>query len=228
MLATNSEMFSAEKGWRSYTATWKETEIAILHIGDVPIAKERYTPPLQRSSIEQKHDEEHTATTQHFSDRWEALTDHHDEALDSLIPANDQEEGIWWHDLLAQVEVKEEIPEVLAAYVATQELTRAEMRAICEEIAQWWETHPLLADWFSERWQVKKERRILLADGSSFRPDRVMIAGEKAIVLDFKTGYPKSADAQQVQRYVALLEDMAYTPVVGYLFYTRLNKLVKV
>ncbi|MEM9569810.1 MAG: hypothetical protein AAF900_02600, partial [Bacteroidota bacterium] len=227
VLSTNSEVFSAEKGWQSHTAMWKEAEVEVLHVGDTPIAKRRCMGTLPPTPVRQAPYGVSTSKKD-FSDTWEELIDHHDWALDGLVPANDQQEGIWWHDLLAQVEVKEEIPTILESYVATEELTTAEMTAICKEIRQWWEAHPLLADWFSKRWQVKKERRILLADGASFRPDRVMIAGKRAIVLDFKTGSPKSADAQQVQRYVALLEGMAYTPVVGYLFYTHLNKLVAV
>ena len=76
--------------------------------------------------------------------------------------------------------------------------------------------------WFSERYDVLKECTIIKTDGTQLRPDRVMVKGSEAVVVDYKFGehspYNKKYH-KQVQRYMQLLMDMGYTKVTGYLWY---------
>ena len=52
--------------------------------------------------------------------------------------------------------------------------------------------------------------------------------GEKAIVVDFKFGTPRSYYKEQVQGYMDKLKRMGYTQVSGYLWYIYNNKIEEV
>jgi ATP-dependent exoDNAse (exonuclease V) beta subunit len=90
--------------------------------------------------------------------------------------------------------------------------------------------NPLVAGWFSEEWEaVRNEGNILMPAHSGMRrPDRVMMRGERAVVVDYKFGHNQpSAHANQLRDYVRLLGEMGYTDVEGYLWYVSLDHIEK-
>jgi ATP-dependent helicase/nuclease subunit A len=61
------------------------------------------------------------------------------------------------------------------------------------------------------------------------RPDRVMIGDNEVIVADYKFGETEeSSYLRQVRRYVQYVREMGYDNVLGYVFYVRMKKVVKV
>ena len=72
--------------------------------------------------------------------------------------------------------------------------------------------------WFSSRYEVRSEMRIL-SQGHVYRPDRVLIQGRQAIVIDFKTGKAQKEYEEKVRDYMHMLLDMHYQPVEGWLLY---------
>ena len=60
------------------------------------------------------------------------------------------------------------------------------------------------------------------------RIDRLMTSGEKAIVVDFKTGEKSKADQKQVLEYMQILRKMNFRNVEGYLLYTRDKEVISV
>ena len=87
---------------------------------------------------------------------------------------------------------------------------------------------PRVASWFSDRWTLYNECTILLPDGSSLRPDRVMTDGRETIVVDFKFGRERDAYHDQVRDYMSLLAEMGLPQVKGYLWFVYSNKIVPV
>ena len=85
-----------------------------------------------------------------------------------------------------------------------------------------------VADWFSPRWTVYNECDIILPDGGTRRPDRVMTDGKETIVVDFKFGRERDEYHQQVHEYMELLTQMGLPEVSGYLWFVYSNKIVKV
>ncbi|MDE7006221.1 MAG: CRISPR-associated protein Cas4, partial [Alistipes sp.] len=60
-------------------------------------------------------------------------------------------------------------------------------------------------------------------------PDRVMIDGERAVVVDYKFGDHDAARyRRQIGDYCALLRDMGYGRTEGYLWYVKLGKIERV
>ena len=66
---------------------------------------------------------------------------------------------------------------------------------------------------------IMNEMDILDSDGSVYRPDRIIAADGKAVVVDYKFGERRGKYKFQVGRYMRLLRDMGYTDVTGYLWY---------
>lgn len=87
--------------------------------------------------------------------------------------------------------------------------------------------NPHAADWFNGKYKLYNECTILNGN-SDKRPDRVMVNGDTAIVVDFKFGKPKQSYIEQVEDYKSLLASMGYTEVKGYLWYIYTNKIEEV
>ena len=90
-------------------------------------------------------------------------------------------------------------------------------------------SNPQAQEWFSDKYKLYNECTILhSSEEKDYRPDRVMVDGDKAIVVDFKFGTPKPEYHTQVQKYMSLLTRMGYTEVKGYLWYIYNNKIEEV
>ncbi|MGI6222881.1 MAG: UvrD-helicase domain-containing protein [Prevotella sp.] len=84
--------------------------------------------------------------------------------------------------------------------------------------------NPDVQEWFKPGLTLMNECNILSIDPvtgvqHTDRPDRVMIDGQKATVVDFKFATPIEDHVWQVRRYMNLLRKMGYTDVKGYLWY---------
>ncbi len=67
--------------------------------------------------------------------------------------------------------------------------------------------------------KIKVEAEILCNDGHVYRPDRVILHEDEAIVLDFKTGKPKKEQEKQINLYEKLLNELGYNKVKKYLVF---------
>ncbi|NTW32820.1 MAG: hypothetical protein HGB12_09380, partial [Bacteroidetes bacterium] len=85
---------------------------------------------------------------------------------------------------------------------------------------------PLLSRYFRKDCVLKTEAEILLKDGTVLRPDRVIIDGGKAVVIDYKTGGIKEYHEDQIREYAEILEEMGYAETEKILVYTDLKKII--
>ena len=85
-------------------------------------------------------------------------------------------------------------------------------------------------EWFGAWDEVRTESDILSADiVGTRRPDRVMIRGNRAVVVDYKFGDEQRATHhRQVAAYAQLLRQMGYAEIEGYVWYLSLGQIVKV
>jgi ATP-dependent helicase/nuclease subunit A len=79
--------------------------------------------------------------------------------------------------------------------------------------------HNVVKDWFKTENVVKSESEILLNDGNILRPDRVILNGKEAIIIDYKTGLEKEEHKKQVKKYGEVLSLMGFTKISKYLLY---------
>lgn len=93
-----------------------------------------------------------------------------------------------------------------------------------------------IREWFSGEWdEVRTEADIILphcgtsGGHNTRRPDRVMIRGERAVVVDYKFGIvPSASHRRQIAGYMQLLREMGYTRTEGYIWYVTLGQTLKV
>ena len=94
--------------------------------------------------------------------------------------------------------------------------------------------NPLVADWFSGRYEVLNECAIIERQPDTGkvierRTDRVMVSDKRIIVVDFKFGNAKSEHAEQVADYMRLLAGMYRgKSIKGFLWYVYDNRVDEV
>ena len=125
--------------------------------------------------------------------------------------------GIYAHDLLAAVQHADDVEAAVERLAADRSLADDEREALAA-LARRAVADPQAARFFDPRYAAKNECS-LLTGGETFRPDRVVMTPTETWVVDFKTGVPSTDHITQVQNYCALLRDMGYPQVSGYLMY---------
>ncbi len=89
------------------------------------------------------------------------------------------------------------------------------------EVSAWFSPSPAL--------RIFKERSLLCSSGEVLRPDRVVVEGDRATVIDFKFGQlEKQAYQRQVRNYMEQLLLMGFGKVEGYLWYVMLDRIEKI
>ncbi len=78
--------------------------------------------------------------------------------------------------------------------------------------------HRQVQAWFNTS-SVLTEPAILLPDGKTYRPDRIVQIHNQTIVIDFKTGAKEFPHHRQVLNYIHLLQQVGFSNVEGYLLY---------
>ncbi|MEX0982320.1 MAG: UvrD-helicase domain-containing protein [Bacteroidales bacterium] len=131
------------------------------------------------------------------------------------------------HEIFGMIRTAGDIDKAVAKFHREGLLNAADSEKISAMITARLQ-HPDVVPWFTQGIIVLNERDIITG-GETYRPDRVMIDGDKAIVADYKFGDQELAKYdRQVARYKQLLNEIGYTDVEGYIWYVMLNKVVKV
>ncbi len=121
-----------------------------------------------------------------------------------------RDNGILMHDIFASINSVEDAERLQDVQIREQVL---EMLSFVEE-----------RGWFSDKYRVYRESSIILPSGKILRPDRVLVDGDTAIVIDYKFGEYAAGNKKyhkQVQEYMQLLMDMGFSEVSGYLWYPK-------
>jgi ATP-dependent exoDNAse (exonuclease V) beta subunit len=132
--------------------------------------------------------------------------------------------GITWgnlfHTAISEIFTEKDIIPVLSA-MKKDGLLKAEEEKLLEEKIIALLNKPEIKPLFAEGLTIKTEADILLTDGTWLRPDRVIINGKQAIVIDFKTGKVKPEHQEQLAQYAAKLKEMGFEKVEEKLIYTE-------
>jgi CRISPR/Cas system-associated exonuclease Cas4 (RecB family) len=69
-----------------------------------------------------------------------------------------------------------------------------------------------IAPYFDENWKVKTEKEILMENGRTYIPDRLLFSKntDEVVVLDYKTGVESTNHEVQITEYASALSDMGY------------------
>lgn len=134
-----------------------------------------------------------------------------------------QRRGTLLHHLMEEIESEADVETVLQSAICEGKIAPieevGEMRKLLHRAMQ----HEIAKEWFDGTWQLYRECTILTRDENGNvhapRPDRVMMRGDEAIVVDYKFGLPRPDYHEQVRHYCQLLQQMGKQNVKGYLWY---------
>jgi predicted RecB family nuclease len=131
------------------------------------------------------------------------------------------------HEILQNIRTKNDTVAAINNCIHEGKINTTEAEKVREMLEKFWQL-PKTIDWFSETNTVLNEAVILTPGAKLYRPDRVVINGRKATVIDYKFGEAeKDSYVKQVKNYMQLISEMGYD-VSGYLSYITLGKNIDV
>ena len=133
--------------------------------------------------------------------------------------------GIIVHRLLSEITASSDIERAVQAQVFDGLLREEEAEEVERQVRAGMEL-PGMEAYYEDGWTARAEQEILLPDGSSQRPDRVVFNANRIRIVDFKTGAERPAHRQQLSSYCDLLKQMGYAIDRASLAYLRENKVV--
>lgn len=156
-----------------------------------------------------------TLTMQPKSGFWRRkirLHAHAAETWDTDNAASPRETGLLIHHVLSMVKSKHDVDRAIATMVndgLLQEDQAVQLRRVINELI----SKPDLSPFFEEDNTVMNEREILLKNGKILRPDKIVISGDKAVVIDYKTGKEDPSHVRQLNDYAAALNELGFEHV---------------
>lgn len=145
--------------------------------------------------------------------------------FDNYVPENRtkikklKNRGIIIHKALSVIrssaanEIEKAVGNVSISGLITEE-QKADLRSELQKIM----ANDKVKKWFDAE-NVMNERDIILSDGSIYRPDKVIIDGDRAVIVDYKSGGRKSEHTEQIRSYGEILRKMGYNHIEMNLFY---------
>ncbi len=151
------------------------------------------------------------------------------------IEASGRLKGIVLHNILSKVAVPEDLENAIAESYNAGEIDDVERDEITKLLSA------RVADarsrgWFpEEKGCVFNETSVIDINGETHRPDRVIVDGKKAVIVDYKFGhfYGEYAENQresyktQIREYADLYRQAGYEDVSCYLWYVMSDKVVE-
>ena len=135
-------------------------------------------------------------------------------------------EGELMHMVMQEIETAHDIDKALDKLMLQGVIEDASRHKRIKELVGRALSNQKAAEWFNGRYRLYNECTILSRrKNQARRPDRVMIKGDEAVVVDYKFGREKESYEEQVKEYMELLEEMGYRNVTGYLWYVYKNEI---
>ena len=138
--------------------------------------------------------------------------------------------GILMHEWLAQINTWQDAQPAIDHMIAEGRITPAQQAIMQQQLLA---LQQLLQregkeHWFTQPHIIRNELDILTTTGKTQRPDRVMIDGKTATVIDYKFGQEHPTLYQeQLRNYTLLLQQMGYA-VEAYLVYVAQQKIEQI
>ncbi len=135
--------------------------------------------------------------------------------------------GIIMHDILRNITRKNDQTKAINEMIREGRISGEEAGIVEQEMEKFWNL-PGAESWFADDVRVLNETTILIPTGEQYRPDRVVIKGNEATIVDYKFGDKESKTyIKQVKQYMDLIAEMGYQ-TIGFVCYVSLGKVEKV
>jgi len=140
-------------------------------------------------------------------------------------PADNQAWGNLVHECLSKIQNEDELDTTVEKMKEESQLSEDLVEELRKQVSAVIR-HQLLRPFFSSNAEIKPEVSILLPEGNLLRPDRVILDGNDATILEFKTGKAADWHAKQLTSYADALERMGFKNIKRLLVY--IDEQVKV
>ena len=135
--------------------------------------------------------------------------------------------GTIMHEILQKITKCGDEEKIIQELIFEGKINQEESVLIKNTMKNFWEL-PQIENWFFSDGKILNEATILLPEGEIYRPDRVIINDNKAIITDYKFGTEKRTSHQkQIRRYGEIIRKMNYEPEM-YIVYVTLGEVEKV
>lgn len=135
--------------------------------------------------------------------------------------------GLIMHDILRNITRKCDQSKAIQGMIREGRISENESKTVVLEMEKFWNL-PDTINWFADDVRVLNETTILIPTGEQYRPDRVIIKGNEATVVDYKFGDKESKNyINQVKQYMDLIAEMGYQ-TSGFVCYVSLGKVEKI
>lgn len=147
---------------------------------------------------------------------------------DTGIAASNRIRGVVLHDVLSRIERPSDLEDAVRSVMLEGNMTLQEAEEVrimlkdAVEAVSGYGWFPEYAD------QILNETELMDSDGRIYRPDRVVVAGGKVSVIDFKFGEHRSEYERQVRRYAGIWRRLGYADVSAYLWYVQTGEVMRI
>ncbi len=136
--------------------------------------------------------------------------------------------GIVLHKVFEQATSHKDIVAAIGQLVTDGKLSATEAQDITAQVEQALDD-TIAGEWFDGKWSIVRCESNIIAPSKEYRrPDRVMIQGNRAVVVDYKFGKPKPEHGKQLGDYAKLLAEMGYDEIKSYLWYIKSGIIIEV
>lgn len=139
-----------------------------------------------------------------------------------------REYGILIHWILSQINSEADVEQAIHLAMLSGEINQQEAEQLKKDISEILKK-PIISDLFSGKYVIKNELEILTKEGTILRPDRVVIDGTTATVIDYKTGKRNTEKYhRQLSEYENALKELGYQSVKKLILYIQENEVEEV
>lgn len=126
--------------------------------------------------------------------------------------------GIIMHEVLSRIFVIDDVDKAVSYMADSGMILSEEINPLKEKLLGML-SDKAVSKWFDGSMKVLTEATVLLPSGGARRPDRVMIDGEKVIMVDYKFGEKEQKHRYQAEDYKRILKELGYKDVEACLWY---------
>ncbi|WP_340113853.1 UvrD-helicase domain-containing protein [Maribellus mangrovi] len=162
-----------------------------------------------------------------FSERLKLRFSGEDFLLESESQHSEKNMGKLVHEILSEIETSNDVSAACIKALKAGKINENELLKIEQTINENLGLDEVKS-WFDGSFEILNEHD-LLEKNMLLRPDRIMISGKTALVVDYKTGekIPLKYN-RQIERYAKTLKATGFEKVDGYLWYLSSNEVEKV
>jgi len=132
------------------------------------------------------------------------------------------------HEIFENIKTEKDISQAIDKLIFSGKISPDKKSEIKQKIEEVLDNKQIKA-WFSDDWHVRNEAEVILTNGKTARPDRVISNKEKTIIIDYKFGeQEEEKHHKQVKSYIKILSEMEGKTVEGFLWYVDLDFIRKV